>query len=186
MKNKKGIELSINFLVVIIISMAMLGMAIIFFNKFFAGAQRIQENYDKQTEQELEALLVAGHKVAIPFTRKEVVAGKTAVFGLGILSVSPDETEFYVEVECSKLIKEDGSTESCNLENDPLWTEMHVLRNNQNTKIPIAVSTVKDDERGTYVFNVCVCDGYSCGGCPPWDLEDLYDDNPHKLYLKVI
>lgn len=187
MKNKKGIELSVNFLVIIIFSLAMLGMAIIFFNKFFTGAQQIQANYDKQTEEQLESLLVAGQKVAIPFTRKEVKAGNTAVFGLGILSVLPGNTEFYIDIECSKFVKSDGSTDSfCPLTNNPLWSNSKSLNNNEHVKIPIAIPTARNDPSGTYIFDLCVCDENSCSSCPPWDNNELYDKSIHKLYLKVI
>lgn len=185
MKHKKGIELSVNFLVVIIISLAMLGMAVVFFNKFFAGAKTIQASYDKQTEEELESLLVQGKKVAIPFTREEIRAGETAVFGLGILNVAGGEREFFIEIECDKFIRDDGSTAGCPSVEDPLFPSSKILKNNEHLKVPIAIPTKKSAQLGTYVYNLCVCDGNSCSGCPPWDLTKLYDGSSHKIYVKI-
>ena len=182
MRHKKGIELSINFLVIVIISLAVLGMSVILFNKFFKGAHKIQTDYDKQTEEELEALLVAGKKVAIPFTRKEVKAGETGVFGLGILNVLGSKKDFYIYVECSSLIKPDGTPQSCNL--NYLVSNPQTIENNDDVKIPIAIPTQKTTPVGTYIFNVCVCPDTPCTGCTS-TTTNLYDENLHKLYLKV-
>jgi hypothetical protein len=185
--NKKAIELSVNFLVIIIISLGILGMAILFFNKMMTGANSIQTSYDKQTEQELEALLISGKKVAIPFTRKEVVSGGSVVFGLGILSVNPGLTEYTIKVECSKYIKEDGSTvDGCPTAVPAVYPETREINNNEHVKLPIAIATKKDTAVGTYIYDVCVCDcDGCCDDCPSSTISELYDDTAHKLYLRV-
>jgi len=187
MKSKKGLELTINFLVIIIISLVMLGLAGIFFKKFFTGASQVQADYDKQTEEELKSLLVQGKKVAIPFTRKEVQGGQHAVFGLGVLNVLGHYEEFEVLVECTKFIDYEGFDSNCNLEyEDPQVDSPLKLDNNQHAMTSILILTDKEDESGTYIFNVCVCEG-DCN--PPFDcdsdINNLYDDHIHKLYLKV-
>jgi hypothetical protein len=184
-KNKKAIELSVNFLVIIIISIAMLGMAVLFFNRLMAGANSIQTSYDQQTEQELEALLISGKKVAIPFTRKEVSPGSSVVFGLGILSLG--DTKYTIKVVCSKYINEEGTTSDCPIDLPATYPEERTLKNNEPAKIPIAIAIPKNTNVGTYVYNVCVCkcDG-CCADCPPDAISELYDDYAHKLYLRVI
>jgi len=186
MKHKKGIELSINFLVVIILGLAMLGMAVLFFTKFFAGARTIQASYDQQTEEELNAMLIAGKKVAIPFTRIEVKPGETAVFGLGILSIIPAQTDFGILVKCDMFVREDGTVDgSCPLAESALYPDSKTLQNNEHVSIPIAISTNKDADAGTYVYDLCVCKDM-CSDCPPVASSELYDESSHKLYVKVL
>jgi hypothetical protein len=182
MKGKRALELSINFLVIIIFSLGILGLSVALFNKFFRGAQDIQENYDKQTEEEMEKLLLAGKKVAIPFIRKEVQPGESAVFGLGILSVRSAATTYYITVDCAKAFDPSGGFLACNLwqtaVNNPL------LQNNEQAKIPIVIPTEHHTQRGTYIFNVAVCPDSWC--MFPYQSSQLYDGNVHKLYLKVV
>ena len=185
-KNKKAIELSINFLVVVILGLAMLSMGIIAFNKFFRGAETIRKSFDARTQAELEALLSGGEKVAIPFTKKEVIAGDTAVFGLGILNILGKEELFVVDVRCDELIpKGKELPESCSdFDKNIIYTSDHQLKNNQQQKLPIAISTQRNTKEGTYIINVCICTGRCVCNGPPYP-ANLYQ-NLHKIYVTVI
>ena len=185
-RSKKALELSINFLVVVILGLAMLSMGIIAFNKFFKGAESIKQRYDAQTESQLEALLSSGEKVAIPFTKKNVIAGESAIFGIGILNILGKEQLFVVDVRCDEFIpRNSNNPESCNsFDKNILYTSDHTLKNNEEQKLPIAVSTTKSDKQGTYILNVCICEGRCVCNGPPYP-GNLYQDL-HKLYLTVI
>lgn len=177
--------MSINFLVVVVLGLAFLSMGILAFNKFFREAESVRENYDARTQAELEALLSGGEKVAIPFTNKEVIAGETAVFGLGILNILGNQLEFFVNVQCDELIPKGGSLpESCGNFGSLHYTEEHLLKSNQQQRLPIAVSTEKNTKVGTYILNVCVCTGGCLCNGPPYP-SNLYQ-NLHKVYLTVI
>jgi hypothetical protein len=178
MISKKGVELSINFLVIIIISLAVLGMAGVFFTKFMKGATKIQADYDQQTEQELENLLSSGQKVAIPFTRKEVNPGDPGVFGIGVLNVAGSNKNFHILIQCS-------STSGPPCLSDTIVRTPLLINNNEHTKTPIVIPTDKTTPTGTYVFNVCVCPDNPCGDCNAGTLN-LYDGSIHKIYLKVV
>ena len=106
--NKKAIELSINFLVIIIISLAVFGMGILFVNKiFFAAGKKVAE-MDSQTKEELARLLDSGDKVAMPFFQKTVIHGNTATFGIGVLNTLGSPKAFTVVVKFDEAFdKED-------------------------------------------------------------------------------
>src|SRR3989338_1661935 len=87
MNHKGAIELSVNTLVVVIISLVILAGGITLLYKFIAGAEEIKADLDARTTEELERLLVQqGKKVALPLHVADVERGKTHVFGLGILN----------------------------------------------------------------------------------------------------
>ncbi|MBI2545945.1 hypothetical protein HYV81_02085 [Candidatus Woesearchaeota archaeon] len=184
--NKSGIELSINFLVVVILGLALLTMGIAMFSKFFRGAEAIKDKYNAETEAQLESLLSSGEKVAIPFTKRNVIAGETAVFGVGILNIIGKEELFVVDVKCDEFIPKGSQLpESCgSFDQNIIYVTDYKLKNNQQQKLPIAVSTKKADKEGTYILNVCVCTGRCVCNGPPYP-GNMYQ-NLHKLYLTVI
>ncbi len=204
---KKAFELSINMLIVIILSIAIISMGLVFFKKVFEDSEKMVNTYDEQTKQEMERMLSAGEKVAIPFPNKEIEAGKEAIFGLGILNVLELESQFTVKKICKKM-----DTTSTVISCDKFTDELYVLisqppsiKNNEEYKMPIVVETQKSTPSGQYVIDVyvcsgtcCQCDGGSTGGtctgeCTTLDCSsptncptNLYDGYVHKLYVTVI
>ena len=197
--NKRAIQLSVNFLVIIILSLAMLLMGILFFRKMFTGATELKANLDSQTEQELENLLIAGERVAIPFTKKEVRAGKTAVFGLGILNILGSDHNFVIYIKCSKKIPGDvPCSKIIPSGTDIIYRTPLSIENNEQYKMPLVIKA--PSEKGTYIIDVRIChddptepaapaydfDGDCDGriiGSP--DSDEYYDGSLHKIYLKV-
>lgn len=189
--DKKGIELSINFLVIIIISLAVFGMGIVFVNKiFFSAAQKVDE-MGAQTKNELARLLDQGDKVAMPFFQETVIHGKTATFGIGVLNtLTASSTEnFTIVVEFDEAYRKDnseicnaGDTSGCGSDPDGEGTQEdngwlaydqkeHTIKSNEQGSYTIAINPPKDTPTGVYIFNVAVC--YDV---PPSDpLNDLYE-----------
>lgn len=90
--NKKGIELSVNFVVMLIIAMTIFGMGLVLFGKFFGEAENIRENLDEQTKRELQQQMInSPEQVVIYPTQMTIEKGKGSVFGVGILNI--DETD---------------------------------------------------------------------------------------------
>lgn len=200
MRRKKGIELSINVLIVVILSIAILVMGIVFFNKFLTGAEKIRKGYDQRTAEELENLLVQGEKVAIPFPKQDARKGDTVIFGLGIYNSMKDEPsyEFRVNVQCSTAFKEKTEhSEYCTSyfsggDNIVYNQNDLTIKNNERHKMPIAITFPKNVEEGTYIFNVCVCYGAAAGTCQGSDTCKKDPDFPtnlhdpvHKMYVTV-
>lgn len=176
MLNKRGIALTVNFIVILIIAIVVLGFGIFFARSLFTGAEDIRENLDEQTRIEIEQLLNDGSRVAIPFTQQETSKNKPAYFGIGILNILPGEQQFTIRVEHGPGYRIDKS-EIC----DPCTNMMGVLPSveitytiepNKQQKHLLAIMPNDRAERGTYVFNVRVT--YS---------EGLYDFK--KIYVKV-
>jgi len=103
---KKGLEISINFLVMIIISLVIFIFALMFAFRFFGQAEQYQKKIEQSTRQELENLIInQGYKVAAYPTQLELHSGKDAVVGVGIFSVGFEgDKEFLVNISCAAYI----------------------------------------------------------------------------------
>jgi hypothetical protein len=108
-KNKKGIELSINFVVMLIIALVVFGMGIVLFTRFFQEAENIRDNLDDQTRRELEAqMMSSSEQIVIYPTSLTIRKGKADVIGVGILNVG-DSDKFTVLSEYKTCYDRDGN-----------------------------------------------------------------------------
>lgn len=152
MVNKKAaIELSMNFLVVIILSLVILAGGISLLYKFIAGGKDIVLGIDDQTRMQIEQLLDDGSVVALHYQAKTLKRGDSFVFGLGVLNIKEgDKLTFSVGVEQdeeSKQLKEIV----------PLFdsTSFELEKNQKHTQ-GILISVPEDAPPGTYIFDVKV------------------------------
>jgi hypothetical protein len=82
--NKRGIELSVNFIVILILAIAIFGGGIYLVYQIFAKAQNMKEGVDQQTEDRINALLDDGSPVVIPDVAKTGERGKLVYFYIGV------------------------------------------------------------------------------------------------------
>lgn len=114
--NKRGIELAASFIVVLIVSIIMLGLAGGITYKIFCASGAKIEQLDSQTERLVEQKLASGSRVTIPLPTKEVRsvanfcgedAAPGAVFGLGIRNDLIQDDTF--TIECTAKGVEDST-----------------------------------------------------------------------------
>lgn len=216
MGRKKGsIELSANFIVMLIISIVVFGFAIYMVTRIFSFADEERLRLDQQTESMIEGALDRGDKVFIPRERRTLYPGDTAVFGMGILNVLGIEgTRFGVLVQFSKAfdkVNNDICTDTaCEISmnkgllsttgegaDSGLFIDKTIL-NNEQSKFLIAVKAPNDAKSGTYIYNVYVvyediCSNLGGSGTYPAcsgfsgavTANNLYDTQIHKLYIVV-
>ncbi|HIH37473.1 hypothetical protein J4460_08505 [Candidatus Woesearchaeota archaeon] len=99
--NKRGIELSVNFLVMLILAIVVFGFGIKLVYSMFSSSMNKIESLDQNSEQQIMSMLSSGKKVAIPIYKKTTVRGKPVVFGVGIynsLEGQGSDDEFVVRV----------------------------------------------------------------------------------------
>lgn len=180
--NKKGaIGLSINVLVIIIISLVVLGLGISMLYGFIGGAKKIKGQLDSRTDSELERLLTdQGQQVALPLHTTSIFRGDSHVFGLGILNINSETTtsDFTIEVELSRAIVENEEITTENLaERSVEWIvfndEKITLAENEHKKEPILIEIPTDAPQAEYIFNVRVY------------LDDEQYGNTQKFYVKA-
>lgn len=175
---KKGaIELSVNMLIVIIISLVILAGGITLLYKFLGGAVDFKLNLDAQTENELQRMLVQDGKiVALPVNKAIIPRGEQKTFGLGVMNIGKKET-FTVFVNPSSPgyfppsgpSQDNPPTNSWVLYDDSAFS----LEQQQQHTQPILISVPNDAENGIYLFDVSVRkgDGQAYGGVQKIQIE---------------
>ncbi|HLC51755.1 MAG TPA: hypothetical protein VJI98_00755 [Candidatus Nanoarchaeia archaeon] len=157
MKRRGAIDLSINMIVMIIISLAILTGGIILLNKFITGADEIKASLDQKTDERLNDLLVdQGKKVALPFHTATILRGDSHTFGIGILNVGGVGSKFRINVEFVKLIAPDGSDRTTEALNIASWSRFDrnelTVEEGEHLKKTILILVPKDALPGQYVF----------------------------------
>lgn len=181
-KNKKGFEISINFIVMVILSLVMLGVGFYFAKQIFVQTIEIGDQLDFQTKQQLESKLRdPAALVAIGINKKEIKRGGHEAFGLGVANRDKEDGSFYYEAQCSlaKNKDKDGNvveglivcgepTEEvvtcCNkwVMGNPGYspntkkTEIDELKPNEFKLATVFFNIDKRAESGQYVYNVQV------------------------------
>lgn len=209
MKRKAALNLSVSFLVIIIICIAIFSFSIYFLKKFFTHAEEIKMVYDERTEKEIERILDDGSRVAIPFDKKTIYNGEFKTFGIGVLNMlnTGPSNNFEIYIYFNKAYDKEN-TKICEAPN-PCWstypndwliissgtqdsvsgvTIPKIIKNNEQEKFLLGVEP-KNALPGIYIFDLMVCvdagaaiedDTSKC----PGSLPDPYD-NLHKLYVEV-
>ena len=166
MNNKGAIDLSVNMIVIIIISIVILVLGITLMYQLIEGSLDIKNTLDARTQSELERLLVdQGKKVALPLSTITLLRSESHVFGLGILNVDATNDQFLITVEVSQVFDQANANTDIKAQalaaSDPLtWllyrTEpITILENGHHTE-GIYVSVPENALKGTYVFVVKV------------------------------
>ena len=153
--DKRGVQLALNTLVVIILSITILALGAVFLFSFAGETESLSAELDSQTNQQIESLLTQGQKVAIPLNTKATEPGGQAVFGYGIINVLPQGAEFTRQISFSKAIDVQNNEISVNandwvrFSNDPIQ-----LANQDSFSDSILVVVPKDAAKGTYIYNL--------------------------------
>ena len=178
--NKKAIELSINFLVILIITLVVFGMAMYLLRMFFNTADAIKDNIDTQAEKEIQRILFTGERVAMPIKEKTIKRGSSDVFGLGVLNINSGPS-FKIVIEDGPIILKDNTRLDVNAGNRLGYISEYVktISNNDHTIVSIPVRVPRDADIGKYILNVKV---YDCGDGSSCESE-TYDDSVHKIYI---
>ncbi|MBI2572651.1 hypothetical protein HYV86_02215 [Candidatus Woesearchaeota archaeon] len=163
MNHKGSIELSLNTLVVVIISVVILSGGVTLLYKFVTQAEDTKAQLDARTIQAIEDMVVdQGKQVALPFHTAKVERGQVHAFGVGVLNIYPEDTSFEISVQPVKLLDGSGNEISAQgeLERALRWvsydTESFTLKENQHDKKSIFVAPDETAKVGQYVFTVKV------------------------------
>src|SRR3989344_6412649 len=88
MLDKKAIELSLNFIVIIIISIILFGFGISFISRLSSQATELQDLTISELDEKIGNLVCEGSdRVCVGIDRKKIAAKKFDVFGLKIINI---------------------------------------------------------------------------------------------------
>ena len=164
MNKKAAIQLSVNFIVILIIALVVFSFGIKIAYDIMAHAEEIREDVDESTQMEIEAALTGGNIVSIPINHKESKLGNSVIFGMGIFNIE-DTQSFTIEMSYESAYN--PKTKAPIEVNGEEWIlsnfgPYEIARNNQKitalpVKIPRNVAGGKTPP-GIYSFNVEVKD----------------------------
>jgi len=157
--NKKALQLSINFIVWLIIALVVFGMGVTLFTKFFKEAEDIRENLDIQTKKELQTRMMSSpEQVVIYPTTLKIQKGKGDIFGVGILNIGATGN-FIVTTQQTACYNSDGSSMAC-LEDEivSIPSISRTIESNQRDIIEIPVRAQAGIASGKYAIKVEVRD----------------------------
>ena len=157
MHNKKAIELSLNFIVTIIISIVIFSFGIWFISSLVHHANDLKDLTVKDLEDRIGDLVCQGsERVCIGNDRKIIPRTKLDVFGLKVMNIM-DSQQFTIIVTASNPM---GFTkEKQPINNGPplelkYQTTSVLINQNDEHNFAIGVQVSANAASGTYIFNV--------------------------------
>ncbi len=162
--NKRAIELSVNFMVWLILALVVFGMGLMLFKKFFSEATDIKQNLDDQTKKELMAIMTSSpEQVVIYPTQFTVKKGRGGVFGVGILNTGgSDNFEISSDFDTGggsgpMCYDSDGSDLGCSAGDINVINSMNrSVELNKREIIDVPVRAMENIKSGKYAVKVIV------------------------------
>ena len=191
---KKAIELSINFLVMLILSIVIFGFGIAFIYNTITNSENLRDMTLEELDDQIEDLLCeSADKVCLGINTQTMEKGDVHIFGVKVINiddVEPDHS-FTVYVEESGYISKDGIYSSL----FPSITDIDAKPQKRTEKIEAHEEKdmgigfhLKNAAAGKYIFTVYSCyDGSSGTACPATGSgsSDYQYDSPKKIYINV-
>jgi len=152
---KKGIELSLNFLVTIIIALVIFGFGIKFISNLTSDVTELESLTTEQLDKRIENLVCGTEKVCIGTNKKTIQKGNFDVFGIKIINILESQ-EFNINIGVSKIIKDNEEITDQNELNKVQIKHRQsvIIEKNDEENIGIGVEVAKDAVSGTYILDV--------------------------------
>ena len=199
---KAAIELSLNFIVIIIISAVIMAMGVGIVTKFVIKGQEIVDELDANAKRQISSRLQQGERVVILDKNVKLTKGKQYIVGMGIFNLGADISEpkdniFFVHLvtkykdpETGEINPyEDNSVKDPYILQPQFSQEYNIDNNAINDNIGILFKPKNNAKRGMYIIHVHVCRArYIRGPTPNYiDINGPDDcDSREKTYTRQI
>jgi len=172
---KASIEIGVNFLVVLIICLVLLGIGVKLMVSFISSADKLRTNVEEYNKAQIKKNLDSGALVAALPSSIVVQRGGYADFDIGISNELGAEQSFHV------FVAEDPNDGH----NVPDIKKLYVqgpysVKNNAQYFMPVRIVMPRAAPGGTYIFDVVVCTGDQCFKGSSFAYGDLI-----KIYVNV-
>lgn len=186
---KKGIELSVNFIVVFVIAIVILFFGIKLIYDIISEGEEMEFVLTQRIMYELEILATQGERLSIAFNRETIPPGKQHIFGLGIVNIDATAPYFAIGVEKGPAYDIDKNPlDEAHKKVGALYPKKVFIELDEHKKIGILVKVPRGTRTGSYILNVYVCHSEDeIDDCTSTDTDKFYDkDNPvRKIYVEV-
>ncbi|MDP7180029.1 MAG: hypothetical protein QF824_02055 [Candidatus Woesearchaeota archaeon] len=186
MKKRGGFQLSMNFIVIIVISIAILILSISFISKIMSASRTQVAEADAASSQEIARLLNSGQAVAVSPTNID----GSGVVVLGIMNDgSVDDAGF--DNNFGFRVTYDDCDGGCGSGSPGTWVsrsgadeDVYLIPEFESDEFLISVNPESGAPEGTYVFNVDVRKDNKRPGNEEIIYDDLDKDEKYKSLLK--
>lgn len=177
MPSKKAIELSLNFIVILIISIIIFGFGVAFISKLSSQATELQEMTTSELDERIGSLICEGSdRVCIGVDRKTIKRTKFDVFGVKIVNILDNQN---FEIVVSRPMPSGYMRDKNEIRGDGLvWSPKSrsvFIEKNEERVVGIGIQVPPDAVSGTYIFNVQI---RTADGVPYSATQKLYVDVP--------
>ena len=180
--NKKGMELSINFVVILILSIVIFGFGIKILSEIFEGANEMENMTQKKINNHIRDLMCdSSERICVAPTTVEARPHDSGYFMIRILNTDDIEKTFYLGVEQSY----NSDIPRINEDYWLLGENPIKIGPNEQKKVGLGVLVPGGTDKGTYVLNVYVCKGVSSCDKDSHDDPDVGYGTTQKLYVVV-
>ncbi len=178
MNKKAAIELSVNMIVITVLSLVVLGIGFYLVTNIFTTATDYKEKLDEQTKDNIIASLrESGELISLPITKYTIQRKGVETIGVGIYNNAGASETFYVSVECTEAIDVDqtelcakNNGVSCDTETAGYCTnwitkgfDKETIDNKDSAVEDLFVIVPEDAPSGIFGYVVKVCTGNECG-----------------------
>lgn len=182
--NRRGIELSMNFIVITIISLALFIIGTSLLYKVVVGAGTMAKQIDEKMIDEIIKIL-ATEKLTIFPSAGSIRRNDYGMTALGIENRLTSPQDFFIRINCDTAtsarqvpICDNERSYPCDTYDRWMnYPDTVTVNPNQQEFLHVRVTVPKDVERGRYTFNVRVCTDAAC--------KNPYDTTK-KLYIEVV
>ena len=177
MMNKRSVELSLNFLVVIIISIVLFGLGISFISRLSSQATDLKDRTIEDLDIMIGNLLCEGsERVCIGIDTKTIRRASFDVFGLKIVNIL-DSQNF--DVTISRPTPSGYTKDAKDITNDNLFVNPQsrslFIQKNDEKSMGIGIQVPAEAVPGRYIFNVQI---YTQDGQQYTSIQKIYVDVP--------
>jgi hypothetical protein len=177
MPSKKAIELSLNFIIILILSIIIFGFGVRFISKLSSQAIELQEVTTSELDERIGNLVCEGSdRVCAGIDRKTIRRTKFEVFGLKIINIL-DSQNFDITVSRpspSGYTKTRQPIDTDTLVWNPKARSVFIEKNEEKN-LGIGVQVPANAVSGTYIFDVKI---QTADGKPYSATQKLYVDVP--------
>lgn len=152
---KKAIELSLSFIVLVILAIILFSLGVKFIFDISGQASKIDKINAEELDRKFAQLpCESSNKVCIGVIRRIIQKGSFDTFGIKLINIEP-ATRFLVEVTPSKAFDKQNN-EIANSINFKHNTDEITIEKNEEKSIGIAFEVPKNAVAGTYTFDISI------------------------------
>lgn len=165
--NKKAMELSINFFVLLVLALVAFGYSVTFLYDLFGKVSELEKRSFDQLDQQVAGLTCGAQQVCLSTNRETIVRGSFKVFGLRVMNSKNGPTDFKIDIS-QKITPAGGS----DLFFKPVQRTITQLNTGDVRTMGIGVEIPTDAKSGSYVLDISITANYL-----PYGDQDVYKLN---------